>query len=205
MAAGRQQIQPRRQPRQRRSEETRDRILDAAIGVFAAYGYDRGTTNRIADWAEISIGSLYQYFPNKDAILAELAVRHLDAGIAAARDRRPAGSAIPLDEAIADMVTDTVDNHRHDPAFLRVVLERAPRTPELMAKVAELQDTSTTALQELLADHPEVNLGATDTAARLVVVTVESVVHQALAAPAALNADDLQRELTAMLTSYLTR
>ena len=70
----------RKQPKQRRSEETRRQILDAAARVFEAYGYASGTTNRIAEAAELSVGSLYQYFPNKDAILRALMQEHLEAG-----------------------------------------------------------------------------------------------------------------------------
>lgn len=81
MPGAKRQLDPRKQPRQRRSEETRHRILDAATHVFAEYGYAAGTTNRIAEYADVSVGSLYQYYPNKDAILLELATRHLDAGV----------------------------------------------------------------------------------------------------------------------------
>ncbi|WP_422742668.1 TetR/AcrR family transcriptional regulator [Mycobacterium sp. WMMD1722] len=204
MAAGREQLQPRRRPRQRRAEDTRERILDAAVHVFAVYGYDRGTTNRIAEGADISVGSVYQYFPNKDAILMELAARHLDLGIAAVRDRRPARPPASLQEAIGEIVATAVDNHRQDPAFLRVLLERAPRSSDLMRRVAELQDAATTAMRALLDGHPEVRVADRDAAARLAVVTIEAVVHQALAAPAVLDPAGLARELTVMLTRYLT-
>jgi AcrR family transcriptional regulator len=73
-------LEPRRKPRQVRAGLTRERILTAAAHVFAEHGYAAGTTNRIAERARISIGSLYQYFPNKDAILAELLIQHIDRG-----------------------------------------------------------------------------------------------------------------------------
>jgi AcrR family transcriptional regulator len=59
----------RRTPRQARSKVTVRRILDAAASVLQERGYDGFTTNRIAEVAGLSPGSLYQYFPNKDAIL----------------------------------------------------------------------------------------------------------------------------------------
>lgn len=204
MATAEHPLQPRRRPRQRRSVDTRDRILDAAVEVFTRYGYERGTTNRIAEWADISIGSLYQYFPNKDAILLALAARHLDLGIAAARDRVGAAAPATLSEAIGGIVATAVDNHRQDPEFLRVMLERAPRAPEVMARVAESRDAATVAMRDLLAALPEVRVADLDAAARLTVVTIEAVVHQALAAPATLDAERLERELTAMLTRYPT-
>src|SRR5690349_2221804 len=73
-------LQPRRKPRQVRAELTRERILNAAAHIFTEHGYAAGTTNHIAEHARVSIGSLYQYFPNKDAILAALLVRHIDRG-----------------------------------------------------------------------------------------------------------------------------
>jgi len=61
-------FRPRKQPTQDRAAKTRQRILDAAAHVFAEHGYAAGTTNRIAEHAGLSIGSLNQYFPNKDAV-----------------------------------------------------------------------------------------------------------------------------------------
>ncbi len=63
---------PRRTPRQDRSRAMVDRILDAGQEMLIAHGYDGASTNRIATAAGISPGSLYQYFPNKDAIAALL-------------------------------------------------------------------------------------------------------------------------------------
>lgn len=72
MAASTAAQNPRKQPQQRRSRATVDKILAAAAQVLAEEG-DGATTDRIAARAGVSIGSLYQYFPNKDALLLELA------------------------------------------------------------------------------------------------------------------------------------
>ncbi len=63
----------RRLPQQARGQHRVTRLLDAAAEVFAEIGYDRTTTNAIAIRANTSIGSLYQFFPNKVAILNALA------------------------------------------------------------------------------------------------------------------------------------
>ncbi|RJR49660.1 MAG: TetR/AcrR family transcriptional regulator [Desulfobacteraceae bacterium] len=68
---GKQRLNPRKQPIQRRARETVEVILEAAAQVFAEEGYF-ATTNRIAQRAGVSIGSLYQYFNNKDEILSEM-------------------------------------------------------------------------------------------------------------------------------------
>lgn len=68
----------RRQPRQARSQQRVNRILDIAEQLFIAEGYDSTTTNAIASQAKVPIGSLYQFFPDKSAILQALAVRYTE-------------------------------------------------------------------------------------------------------------------------------
>jgi AcrR family transcriptional regulator len=65
-------ISSRKQPKQARSTELVAAILDAAIQVLAKEGAQRFTTARVAEKAGVSVGSLYQYFPNKAAILFRL-------------------------------------------------------------------------------------------------------------------------------------
>lgn len=197
------QLNPRKQPRQRRSELTRRRILDAATQVFAQFGYTGGTTNRIAEWAELSVGSLYQYYPNKDAILLELATQHLDAGTATDLGLRPKDVAPALIDVITGMVQSNVDNHRSDPEFLRVLMEEAPRSRELMAKVAELEAARMVHLLDIMERSPEVTIGDKETAARLVVSTIEMVVHHLLAAPGTVDIARLETQLIEMLYRYL--
>jgi AcrR family transcriptional regulator len=68
----------RRRPRQVRSQERISRILDTAEQVFADVGYGAATTNLIASQAQTSIGSLYEFFPNKEAIGRALADRYVE-------------------------------------------------------------------------------------------------------------------------------
>ena len=68
----------RRVPQQARGEQRLAKILDAGEKVFAQVGYEAATTNAIARQAKTSIGSLYQFFPNKAAILQAVAVRYLE-------------------------------------------------------------------------------------------------------------------------------
>lgn len=72
---------PRKAPRQRRSKATFEAILEATAHILETEGIDAANTNRIAERAGVSIGSLYQYFPGKTAIFAEL-IRAQDSGIA---------------------------------------------------------------------------------------------------------------------------
>ena len=131
--------EPRKRPRQRRSQETVDRILDAAARIFGTEGYQRTTTNHIAAEAEISIGSLYQYFPNKDALLVALADRHLDeastalAGIAAGLR----ATAPSLEEVCRTLVTAAVV--LNSPGSIHHLLWQAPRTEALTQRFAAFE------------------------------------------------------------------
>ena len=65
----------RKKPKQKRSKLMVDNILEASIRVLKQHPYQQFTTNRVAEAAGISIGSLYQYFPNKQSMLLELEIR----------------------------------------------------------------------------------------------------------------------------------
>ncbi|WP_457784532.1 TetR/AcrR family transcriptional regulator, partial [Streptomyces olivaceus] len=178
MTSDRRGLAPRKQPRQVRAELTRERILDAAAHVFGEYGYAAGTTNRIAERARVSIGSLYQYYPNKDAILAELVTRHLDTGRAAVM--RHQGKELPrsLEEVLRLFVRVAVDNHLDDPQLLRVMAEQGPRSPELLGKVAAYEAERLVYTRDLLERPPGARVGVTELGARGGGSPSEGVGHQ---------------------------
>jgi AcrR family transcriptional regulator len=68
----------RRTPKQKRGQQRVEQILDAAARLVVSEGYENVSTNAIAGEAETSIGSLYQFFPNKEAIYLALAQRYVD-------------------------------------------------------------------------------------------------------------------------------
>src|SRR5688572_18416822 len=89
---------PRKRPRQERSKATRDALLEATARVLKKQGFDRASTNRIAEEAGVSIGSLYQYFPSKESLVAALVERHVDEmmTLLEAALVRVAGAPIPV-------------------------------------------------------------------------------------------------------------
>ena len=190
-------LQPRRTPRQVRAELTRERILTAAAHIFAEHGYAAGTTNRIAERARISIGSLYQYFPNKDAILAKLMVRHIDRG----PWTPPAHLDLPA--LVRAMVRDAIDSHDDDPRLLRIMIEEASFSRELLDAIDRHDQTRTEQVRDLLDRHPEVGVRDLQTATELIIFTVEMNVHRAAAYPGRTPVEILENELVAMVTSYL--
>jgi AcrR family transcriptional regulator len=120
-------LRPRKRPRQLRAQVTVDAILEAAAYILTNEGWDRFTTNRVADRAGVNIASLYQYFPNKLSILSALHDRHVaraDTG-AAASFREPARS---LHELLCGIVDASIREHRSAAALHRVFEEELPRS-----------------------------------------------------------------------------
>ncbi len=204
------QLRPRKQPRQRRAVETRARILDAARRVFEEHGYSHGTTNRIAEAAGLSVGSLYQYFPNKDAILVELVDAHIEAGTAAVLGALPSPgpdgwASTPLTDIVGPVVAAMVAVHTDGRELHRVLFEEAPRPPEQLARLRALERDLTDLVAGLLAAHPEVTAPDPALAARLTIDVIESLVHR-IATDAASGIPDavLAAEVTRLVVAYLT-
>lgn len=195
-------LTPRRKPRQVRAELTRERVLTAATHVFAEHGYAAGTTNRIAEHARMSIGSLYQYFPNKDAILAELLVRHIDRGAWKGAEELELAQG-SLKETVRALVRDAVDHHREDPQLLRIMIEEAPVSSELIEAIERHGKARVSQVRGVLARHPDVRVQDLDMAAELVVGTVEMNTHKLMATPHPVQIENLETELVAMITRYL--
>jgi AcrR family transcriptional regulator len=78
MTTRRRTASPRKPPQQQRSRETVSAVLDATIRIFEQEGPEAATTSRIAEVAGVSVGTLYQYFANRDAILDALQAREFE-------------------------------------------------------------------------------------------------------------------------------
>lgn len=202
------QLRPRKQPRQARSVETRARILDAAKTVFAEYGYAAGTTNRIAEAASMSVGSLYQYFPNKDAILVELVDAHIAEGMTelagALASAGPITQPDQIEPAIRAVVSAMVDVHAADPALHRVLFEESPRPPSLLADLRRLEEAAIEAVAAVLTGA---GVGGHDPTlrARVTVVAIESLVHRLVASDAPIDPQAVTDETTKLIDGYLRR
>ena len=107
--------QPRRKPVQGRAQATVDVILEAAAQILAQHGAEAATTNAIAERAGVSVGSLYQYFANREALLGELVQRHVDAMQAVLGAALDGLQARPLPQAIEQLVAAIVASHRVSP------------------------------------------------------------------------------------------
>jgi AcrR family transcriptional regulator len=200
-------LRPRRKPVQERSAATVDAIIEAAAQVFARHGYAAGTTNRIAERAGVSIGTLYQYFPNKDAILIALIERHLQEGesilapmLAELTEHPP-----PVRDMLERVLRALLELHRHQPILHRVLFEEAPRPHRLRDRLERAFEDASVALARYLASRPEVTITNVPVAAQLVVQSLESITHGLVIHPRAQIAPDAYtREAATMLERYLT-
>ncbi len=116
----------RRRPKQLRARQTVDAILDAIIRLLKREGFDAITTNRIAEVAGVSIGSLYQYFPDKRAIFAALHERHIEEIDRMVETTLVKHAGSSLDELIRAMIGAMVDAHTTDPKLYELLSTEVP-------------------------------------------------------------------------------
>lgn len=175
-------VRPRKAPIQRRARVTVDAILGATARILVRSGWDSLTTNRVAERAGVSIGTLYEWFPSKEALVGALLDAHLGRAEAAleAVVIELAGSARTLSlRALATRMAETmVALHEDEPRLHRVLSEEIPQTAAARARVHALEAKMTTVLAAVFAAHPHVRVRDPEVAARLVVVTLEAATHR---------------------------
>src|SRR5262249_14251025 len=102
-------FEPRKTPVQARSTVTVEAICEAAIQVLLSHGADKLTTTRVAERAGVSVGTLYQYYPNKESLLAAVFEDHLNKVTVAMETACKEAHGKPLAEMIHDIVIAFVD------------------------------------------------------------------------------------------------
>lgn len=119
---------PRKHASQERSRATVDALIEATARILVREGFDKASTNRIAEVAGVSVGSLYQYYPSKEALVAAVIERHNQEIMRLVRGALAEVASQPLDKAVRRIVTVAIAAHRVDPRLHRVLAEqfRAP-------------------------------------------------------------------------------
>ena len=197
---------PRKAPKQERAKFTVDAILDATARILVERGYPGATTNRIAETAGVSIGSLYQYFPSKEAIVAALLDRHIRETHAVLEAALPGWNALPLREAVRAIVAAMIEMHAAEPALHRALMEQVPRGGRL-ERVTEVERRfAVHALAFLEARRNEIRPRNLEMAAFVVRQTVESLTHEVvLHQPERLDTDAFVDEVSELVFRYLRR
>jgi AcrR family transcriptional regulator len=132
-------FEPRKTPIQARSTVTVEAISEATIQVLLSHGAERLTTTRVAERAGVSVGTLYQYYPNKQSLLFAVLEHHLNSVAARVEAAREGACHKPLAEMIRDMVEAFVDA-KMERADISVALYRVSGDvggPELIKRVGQ--------------------------------------------------------------------
>jgi AcrR family transcriptional regulator len=116
----------RRQPKQRRARQTVEAVLEAVVRVLKREGIHAVTTNRIAEVAGVSIGSVYQYFPDKRAIFSALHQRHIQQIDRIVETTLVEHAASSMDEFVSAMVEAMIDAHKTDPELYELLMTEVP-------------------------------------------------------------------------------
>jgi AcrR family transcriptional regulator len=174
------QTNPRKAASQERSRSTVDALLEATTRVLMKEGYDRASTNRIAEVAGVSIGSLYQYFPSKEALVAAVIDRHTEQVSQLTRDALVKVAARPIEVAAREFVSIAIDAHRVNPRLHAVLSEQIPRVGRLENIEANQREGYALVRGYLEAHRDEIEVADPDLAAFVVVTVVEALTHAAV-------------------------
>jgi AcrR family transcriptional regulator len=115
-------LEPRKRPIQTRSRATVDALVEATARVLVQDGPNGTSTNRIAEVAGVSVGSLYQYFPNKEALVVEVARRHSERMIAMLEQFAQDFADVPVEQAVRTYVRAMFAVHGLDPGLHAALL-----------------------------------------------------------------------------------
>jgi AcrR family transcriptional regulator len=130
-------LKPRKVPQQRRSQRTREEILEAAARLLNRHALEEVSTNHIAEKTGISIGTLYKYYPNKDSILADLSLMYMQKDaelVGAIFDKYQGGQLSALLDELVDALMAV---HMHDARVRGVVYQNLGR----LRLITEAQNT----------------------------------------------------------------
>lgn len=193
------QPKPRKSPVQARSRATVEAILEAAARILEAEGLAAATTNRVAERAGVSIGSLYQYFPSRDAILAEL-VRRMRLSMSARLLKTSAEAQdLPLAQAVPRLMSAAVHQYETEPrltATLEQAEARLPRDSEVLTERRKVRDAMSECLRRRGVADPDIAV------ADLVAMT-RGIVMMAVSS-GSVDYDTLRQRIERAAMGYLT-
>jgi AcrR family transcriptional regulator len=194
----RSRLDPRKLPAQSRSTATVVAVLEAAARILERHGFERYTTNAIAERAGVSIGSFYQYFPNKDAVTVALIERETAVLLA---DIATMPSAKGYEAGLDQIIRSTVANQMRRPKLARLLDFEESRLP-IRSRNGQLDDVLVTALIRVLS-QPDAQIdGDVEIAAFDVLAIVKGMVDAA-GEREETNALQLERRVRRAVFGYL--
>jgi len=119
---------PRKLPKQERSQATVSAILIATTRILTEEGYDKFNTNRVAELAGVSVGSLYQYFPNKEALLYALGEHHANEMAQLAQHHLEDLGDRSILEVLQQIIKAVLAAYAVNPKLYRILHQQVPRS-----------------------------------------------------------------------------
>ena len=165
---------------QKRSRFTVDALLEATARILVKEGYDRASTNKIARTAGVSIGSLYQYFPSKEALVAAVIDRHNYGMMQVLRESLSKVALRPVEEAVRELVKVMIDAHRVNPKLHRVLAEQIPRVGKLEKVETFNRENYALFRNYLESRRGELRSIDLDLASFVCVTSIEALTHNAV-------------------------
>lgn len=171
---------PRKSASQERSRLTVNALLEATARILIREGFDKASTNRIAEVAGVSVGSLYQYFPNKEALVAALIDRHNQEIMQVVRSELAEAITRPMPQAVRKLVAVAVKAHRIDPKLHRVLAEQIPRVGRLERVETFNRQNYALFRAYLESRRDEIRAVDLELAAFVCVTSIEALTHSAV-------------------------
>ncbi|MDV3503422.1 TetR/AcrR family transcriptional regulator [Marinobacter sp. M-5] len=192
-------VTPRRRPVQARSRERVETILQHATAIFHDVGVDATSMSAIARQSDMSLASLYRYFPNKTAIVKAIAERHVEKVESALRDRLGETS---LADAVDVLIDLFYEFYRTEPAY-SAIWSGVEAMPELRhLDLRELYSHARDLDARLAVEFPHLDKDKRWTASLMLPRTAGSILRLAVTLPED-QAKNLVRELKSMMTAYV--
>jgi AcrR family transcriptional regulator len=197
---------PRKVPKQERSKATVEAILEAAAQLLVELRYARMTTAKVAARAGVSVGSLYQYFPTKDALVGALVARKFARIEPLMREVIARTEGQPLEDRVRTIIAATIADKAENPALNTALAEQMPKVEGIDYKAA-MSEAAIASIRGVLEQHRgEIAIDDLDLAAFMTVHAVEGVIGAALlSSPVALDDPRLLDGLVRMVMAYLRR
>jgi AcrR family transcriptional regulator len=196
---------PVRVPRQARAQDTVDALLSATKTLLIRGGIEAANTNAIAKLAGVSIGSLYQYFPSREALIAELSRRHVESGLTLIYAEIDALLGTSIRVGVRRLVRLMLAVHHQDPE-LHAAIEACRPGLGARGQLAQVEAQVMAVARAYLERHrAELVVCDLDRAAFIVVTTIEALTHETcLKRPELLDDEDFLDDVSRLLLGYLT-
>ena len=181
-----------------------DAILEATAQVLVEDGYDKTSTNRVAKRAGVSIGSLYQYFPNKEALVGELVDRYSNRVMELILAEIVEHGSAPPSVTAPILVQTMIDQKRENPELARVLRDQIPRVGRMQHYETNLATIIDAVAAYLGAHRDSLRIDDVEAAAFVTVHTVDAATHAGVVGmPGAVDDERLAAHVTDLVLSYL--